>query len=218
VAAAAIAAFAIPPAVVLIRNAAARPAPAASTFRSPAVADFGEAEVSTDARRLAQWIARSGDNAGTPFILVDKRGAQMLIFDSRARLRGATPVLLGSAPGDDTVPGIGDRPLTAVRPEERTTPAGRFQAETGRNLRGEDVLWVSYADGVSIHPVLLDKPAERRQQRLDSPRVDDNRVSYGCINVPTKFFEGSVRPLLASRVVVYILPETRPLEQAFRMM
>jgi hypothetical protein len=217
VAAAALAAFALPPAVVLIRNAAARPAPAAAAATAASAADLGDADVSPDARRLAHWIARTGDNAGAMFILVDKRGAQMLVFDRAARLRGATPVLLGSAPGDDTAPGVGDRPLAAVRPEERTTPAGRFVAQAGRNLRGEDVLWVSYADGVSIHPVLLDKPAERRQQRLDSPQVDDNRVSYGCINVPTEFFERTVRPLLSSRVVVYVLPETRRLEQAFRL-
>jgi hypothetical protein len=90
-------------------------------------------------------------------------------------------------------------------------------AQTGRNLRGEDVIWVSYADAVSIHPVLLNRPDERREERLATPTVEDNRVSYGCINVPTAFFEASVRPLLGRRTIVYVLPETRELDAVFAM-
>jgi hypothetical protein len=212
VAIAAIAAAALPPAVVMIRGATAGTAPPA-----PLVADFGDTEASAQARRLAGWVARSRDNAGAQFIVIDKRRAHIYVFDGNARLRAGSPVLIGSAPGDDTVPGIGQRPLAAVRPEERTTPAGRFVAETGRNLRGEDVLWVSYADAVSIHPVLLDNPDERREERLATPAIDDNRVSYGCINLPTAFYEQTVRPMLRKRTIVYILPETKPLEQVFSM-
>ena len=212
VAVAALAAAVLPPAVVLIRGASAGNAPP-----PPIIADFGNAEASADARRLAGWVARSHDNAGAQFIVIDKRLAHIYVFDGGARLRGESPVLLGVAPGDDTVPGIGQRPLAAVRTEERTTPAGRFVAETGRNLRGEDVLWVSYADAVSIHPVLLNNPDERRLERLATPEVEDNRVSYGCINLPTAFYEETIRPMLAHRTIVYILPETKPLEQVFGM-
>jgi hypothetical protein len=212
VAIAAIAAAALPPAVVMIRGATASTAPPA-----PIAADFGKAEASAQAIRLAGWVARTRDNAGAQFIVIDKQRAHIYVFDGSARLRADSPVLLGSSPGDDTVPGIGQRPLAAVRPEERTTPAGRFVAETGRNLRGEDVLWVSYADAVSIHPVLLDKPDERREERLATPAIDDNRVSYGCINLPTAFYEETVRPMLAKRTIVYILPETRDLDAVFGM-
>lgn len=213
VAIAAAAALALPPAVVLIRGATAGTAPPPA----PISADFGETEASAQAIRLAGWVARTRDNAGAQFIVVDKRRAHIYVFDGGARLLAESPVLLGSAPGDDSVPGIGQRPLAAVLPEERTTPAGRFVAETGRNLRGEDVLWVSYADAVSIHPVLLEKPDERREERLATPTIEDNRVSYGCINLPTAFYEETVRPMLAKRTIVYILPETKPLEQVFSM-
>ena len=213
VAIAAIAAMALPPAVVLIRGAAAGTAPPPA----PISADFGETEASAQAIRLAGWVARSRDNAGAQFIVIDKQRAHIYVFDGRARLRADSPVLIGAAPGDDTAPGVGQRPLAEVRFDERTTPAGRFVAETGRNLRGEDVLWVSYADAVSIHPVLLNNPDEQRLERLATPTVEDNRVSYGCINVPTEFFETSLRPLLTVRTIVYVLPETRPLEQVFGM-
>ena len=55
------------------------------------------------------------------------------VFDGDARLIGSSPVLLGGTPGDDSVPGIGTRPIAQVLPQERTTPAGRFVAERGRN-------------------------------------------------------------------------------------
>ena len=39
-------------------------------------------------------------------------------------------------------------------PEERTTPAGRFVAERGQNLRGEDVVWIDYDAAVLMHRVI----------------------------------------------------------------
>lgn len=126
-------------------------------------------------------------------------------------------MLLGAAPGDDSVEGIGARPISDVRPEERTTPAGRFVAERGRNALGEDVVWVDYAAAVSMHRVRATDPKERRLERLASPTVDDNhRISYGCINVPVAFYEAYVQPTFARyRGVVYVLPEFRSARQVF---
>ena len=125
-------------------------------------------------------------------------------------------MLLGAAPGDDSVAGIGTRPMAQVRPEEKTTPAGRFVAEAGRNASGEDVVWVDYADAVSMHRVRLVDPKERRLERLASPDPAERRISYGCINVPVAFFESVVWPLLrATRAVVYVLPETRDVGEVF---
>lgn len=183
---------------------------------SPRSADFGQASPSAEARHIADWIADSRDNANADFIIVDKRDAKAYVFDAEARLRGASPVLLGSALGDDSVPGIGWRPIAEVRPEERTTPAGRFVAERGRNLQGEDVVWVDYDAAVSMHRVRATKPSERRLERLATPTVDDNRISYGCINVPVAFYEAYVRPTVATRrAIVYVLPDIKPVQQVF---
>jgi len=179
-------------------------------------ADFGHESPSPDARHLADWIADSRDNENADFIIVDKRYARAYVFDAEARLRGASTVLLGSALGDDSVPGIGLRPIAEVRPEERTTPAGRFVAERGRNLNGEDVVWVDYDAAVSMHRVRATQPSERRLERLATPTVDDNRISYGCINVPVAFYEAHVRPLVAThRAIVDVLPEVKPVQQVF---
>jgi hypothetical protein len=154
--------------------------------------------------------------AGADFILLDKRQAMLYVFDAEARLRDASPVLLGAARGDASTPGIGTRAIAEVQPHERTTPAGRFVAERGRNTLGEDVVWVDYDAAVSIHRVRATQPSERRLQRLASETIDDNRISYGCINVPVAFYETFVGPTVAQhRTIVYVLPETSPAQQLF---
>jgi len=179
------------------------------------VADFGVRVPSSDARYVADWIADSRDNMSEDFIIVDKKMATVYVFDGQARLRGASPVLLGAALGDDTVPGIGDRPQNQILPEERTTPAGRFLAERGRNAH-TDVVWVDYDAAVSMHRVITTNPIERRLERLASTTVDDNRISLGCINVPVAFYESTIRPMFATRpAVVYVLPDTKSVQVVF---
>jgi hypothetical protein len=178
--------------------------------------EIGDAAVSPDARQLAQWVVSSADNGDRHFAIVDKKHAQVLVFDARGRLAGATPVLLGYAAGDDTVPGIGQRPIEQVLPEERTTPAGRFVAQAGRNTLNEDVVWVDYEAAVSMHRVRVTNPAERRLERLATPTADDNRISYGCINMPPAFFETVVWPAFGQRRgIVYVLPEHKSLAEVF---
>ncbi|MDQ6680955.1 MAG: hypothetical protein M3Y67_08335 [Pseudomonadota bacterium] len=188
----------------------------ARPFGAPAHADLGRERVSTEARRIADWIVDSADNQGLPFIIVDKINAKVLAFGGDGRLRGASPALLGLAHGDDSVPGIGERKIADIRPEERTTPAGRFVAEMGVNANGEDILWVDYDAAVSMHRVRTANRAERRLQRLATATAADNRISYGCINLPVAFYEQVVKPLFAARNgIVYVLPETRPARAFF---
>lgn len=178
--------------------------------------DFRGARVPEDVAAVAGWAVASADTQGAPFALIDKRRAHLYVFDTQGRLEGQTPVLLGYAPGDDSVPGIGSRPIQQVRPAERTTPAGRFEVASGRNLLKEDVIWVDYDAAVSMHRVRATDPRERRLERLASPTTADNRISYGCINVPVAFFEGVVWPTLGQRrAVVYVLPEVKSLAQVF---
>jgi hypothetical protein len=179
-------------------------------------ASFKQEPASHDARAVADWVVDSGDSQRMPFAIVDKKDAKVFVFDADGHLRGSAPALLGLAVGDDAVPGIGNRALSTIRPEERTTPAGRFVATLDRNLKGKEILWVDYAGAVSMHPVVPGTPAERRQQRLASPTPLDNRISYGCINVPAQFFEKVVRPAFTGTSgIVYVLPETRSAQVLF---
>jgi hypothetical protein len=179
-------------------------------------AEFGQERASREARHVADWAVHSGDNGGLPFMIVDKVEAKVFVFEPGGRLQGAAPALLGLAIGDHTVPGIGDRPLSQIRPEERTTPAGRFVAALDRNLHGDEILWVDYDSAVSLHRVAPGVPRERRAQRLASPSPLDNRISFGCINVPAGFFDKVVmRAFAGTAGIVYVLPETRPARELF---
>ena len=182
----------------------------------PKRANFELERASHEARHVADWVVDSGDNRSMPFAIVDKTDAKVFVFDADGRLRGAAPALLGLARGDDAVPGIGDRKMSSLRPEERTTPAGRFVAALGRNFRGKEILWVDYDGAVSMHPVVSTSPKERRLERLATPTPLDNRISYGCINVPVKFFGNVVRPAFTgTNGIVYVLPETRSAREVF---
>jgi hypothetical protein len=177
---------------------------------------FGREPVSREARQTADWIVDSADNQGLPFVVVDKVEARIFVFDAGGRIQGAAPALLGVARGDYTVPGIGDREFSDMPPETRTTPAGRFVAALGMDTRGEDVVWVDYEAAVSLHRVITTKPEEHRLARLASARPLDHRISYGCINVPARFYENIVRPaFVGTDGIVYVLPETLPARQIF---
>lgn len=179
-------------------------------------ADFADVQASRAAREVADWAIATADPHGLPFLVVDKRAATLYVFDAEGRLSGSSPVLLGLARGDDSVPGIGERPMARIRPDERTTPAGRFLAERGVNSHGEDVMWIDYDAAVSMHRVRATDPKERRLERLRTPTIADNRISYGCINVPARFYEHRVIPAFAAgHAVVYVLPETRSVREQF---
>lgn len=179
-------------------------------------AHFGHERPSEAARHVADWVVGSRDNQRLPFVVVDKVAATVFVFDADGRLQGAAPALLGLARGDDAVPGIGNRPLSAILPYERTTPAGRFVANLDKNLKGSDILWVDYDGAVSLHAVVTQVASERRAQRLSSPTPTDNRISFGCINVSAGFFQTVVLPAFRqSNGVVYVLPESRSVQQVF---
>lgn len=188
----------------------------AAAAHMPRFAEFKNEPASDEVRHIADWITDSAGSVGLPYVILDKRNAHLFVFDAEGVLQGASPVLLGAAVGDDSVPGIGERAIADVRPEERTTPAGRFVAELGRNMLGEEVIWVDYDAAVSMHRVRAITPAEHRLERLASPTPTDNRISWGCINVPPRFYDEVLLATFKLKGgVVYVLPEVRALHQVF---
>lgn len=164
---------------------------------------------------MADWVVSSGDHGKMPFLIVDKVRAKVFVFDGAGVLQGATMVLLGNARGDDSPPDIGDRPLINIRPEERITPAGRFVVTLGHDFK-QDVLWIDYDTAISLHRVVVGNPGDHRRERLATTSTLDKRISYGCINVPEKFYDGVVlAAFTGTRGIAYILPEAHKLEDVF---
>jgi hypothetical protein len=197
--------------------AASPPAISAPTAQPPKVADFQGETVSRDAKRVADWVVATGDNGERPFVIIDKINARVYLFDMHAQFRGAAAALLGLGLGDDGISGIGQRKLSTISPRERTTPAGRFIASLGNDYT-QDILWVDYDLALSLHRVITGNAKDRRRQRLASSTPLDNRISYGCINVPVDFYDKLIMPAFNGTTgVVYILPETRMIEEVFAM-
>lgn len=191
--------------------------PAAAAAASPTNAPLPVLQPSPDALRVADWIATARDNHALPYAVIDKRDASLILFDAKGKMLAQVPVLLGIAPGDDASPGVGSKKLGEIGPAEKTTPAGRFLAKFGYAFGRQRVLWVDYTNSVAIHPIPGDAArAEKRRARMLSPEPNDNRITFGCINVPTAFYASDLRPLFQKKGgYVYVLPDTKPIEEVF---
>jgi hypothetical protein len=186
-----------------VQAAPVEPAPSAGT--APIAA-------SRDVRATADWVLQRADHHGRPFAIVDKNDALIVVFDASGAPIGSSPVLLGLASGDrDAVPQMGLRTPASLTPSERTTPAGRFDSEPGRNDKGEAIVWIDYDAALAIHRLRPAPEYQQRPQRLASINPLDRRITFGCIVVPEAFYDGVIAPTLGRRRgVVYVLPEERP--------
>jgi hypothetical protein len=178
--------------------------------------ESGDGSVPLDgaARQALRWVLQQDDHRGRPFAIVDKRQARIHVFDPSGAPVGASVALIGLTPGDrDAVPKLGDRAISTLLAEERTTPAGRFDSEPGRNDKGEAIVWFDYDAALAIHRLRPAPEHERRPQRMRSADPGARRITYGCIVVPVAFYEGVIAPALGRRRgVVYVLPEHGSLE------
>ena len=179
----------------------AAPAPPAAPDPSTAGSD--------DPLQLARTLVARAEHARRPFAVVDKRGAQILVFDANGALVGRSAALLGRALGDASVPGVGRRTQQGrLREADRTTPAGRFATEPGRNHDGEAIVWIDYDAALAIHRLRGGPDHASRSRRLHGTDPLARRVSAGCVVVPEAFYDAVVQPLLGrQRGLVVVMPE-----------
>lgn len=146
---------------------------------------------------------------GRPFAVVDKQAATLAVYAADGRLLGSASALLGLTPGDAQAPGSRGKAPEALSLQERTTPAGRFEAQPGHNIHGERIVWIDYEASLAIHRLRPAPAHERRPQRLASANPREHRITLGCVVVDPAFFDGVVLPSLGSGAggLVYILPE-----------
>ena len=187
-----------------------------TTRRGEPLSALESVDASADARYVEHWIHEKGDDHGRPFVIVDKKAARIYVFGAGGTLVGMSTTILGQSRGDIPVPGAGQKNPSDLLPQERKTPAGRFESQPGRNLHGEPVVWVDYDTGIAIHRV---RPGISRMQRTASlATVDPNnkRLSLGCVVVPEEFFLSVVLPTLGHvHGTVYVLPEDEPVQAMF---
>jgi hypothetical protein len=211
-----------PPPVVVPVEPPPPPAPVPLEFSGIKTADPLPASLdrllsaSPEVQATAQWIADSKDNVKLPFIIVDKSNAQVYAFTPYAQLKATAPILLGAGVGDKVLVAP-DAPMSAIPPQKRITPAGRYVSKLAIDPHANHViLSIDPHNLISLHIVAPGTPAQRRAERLASVTSSDNRVSFGCINVPPGFFNTVVDPdFRPGQGIVYILPETTTAAQQF---
>lgn len=188
------------------------------SISSEPVIEVPDERPSMAAAQVIDWILDSRDNAGRPFIVIDKVDGKLYLFGASGRNYLETPVLVGIAKGDTSSPGVGNRELSQIPVAQRTTPAGRFLAFFGKAVGyKDDVLWVDFASAVSLHPVVTTNKREHRLERLRSPTAKDNRITFGCINVDAAFYKTAIEPEFrqGGGGLVYIIPEAKRLDETF---
>lgn len=176
------------------------------------------ATVSDGVQQLARRVLRAADPGQRPFAIVDKHAATLAVYLADGGLAGLSRTLLGQARGDHSLPGVGERTQTGrLRPQDLTTPAGRFESLPGRNRQGEAIVWLDYASAFAIHRLRPGPSQPDRSRRLARAGSADKRVSAGCIVVPEAFYDGVVASVLGRGPgVVYVLPEEGAPQDSWR--
>lgn len=177
--------------------------------------DFGGQEVSKSVANLTEWVVNTNNNNTLPFIIADKKNAELYVFDNSGKLINKSSALFGEQIGD------------IIKSEnDKITPSGRFYGEVARSINpdennfsyGRTIDFARYGDAdIAIHKLYTGFADENRQERLDSKNVADNRISYGCINVEEEFLNKNILPQFKQRGgIVYILPETKEGIRSFK--
>lgn len=187
-----------------------------SALAAPPMAPL--AQVSAGMQQLAQRVVRAADPGRRPFAIVDKHAATIAVYLAGGALAGVSRTLLGQARGDHSLPGVGERTQTGqLRPQDLTTPAGRFESVPGRNRQGEAIVWLDYDSALAIHRLRPGLSRAERARRLASSRVADKRVSAGCVVVPESFYDQIVAGVLGRGPgVVYVMPEEAAPHESWR--
>ncbi len=178
-------------------------------------------ELPTSARSkmspLAQSVftemAATAQISGKGFIIADKPNGMIHVFDKDGNVIAQDTALYGRDVGDV----LGS--ASSLEGGKKVTPAGKYALEAvklrdgGTYAGGYTLDLVGTNDGtgtIAIHAAYLGNVNEKRLERLASPDVKDNRVSYGCINTSHKTFLDKIIPNInkLNGGMVFVLPDS----------
>jgi hypothetical protein len=145
-----------------------------------------------------------------PYVIVDKPTATAYIFDSNNQLVKSFPVLLGQTKGES--PNIANTKDSI--PTGATTPRGTFRFGEHHIVNADIQLYkgkifsIYGTENLAIH-ITYPKQLAERTKALNTPTVEDNRKSWGCINISEENFDAYVTPTFGDHKShkLYITPD-----------
>jgi hypothetical protein len=171
--------------------------------------DVGDAPVPNSVLGVANHALNRGN--GLPFTVIDKPNAKLYAFLKDGRMVGSSSVLIGATKRDALTPSWGTQTLDEMKETDKVTPAGVFtgrfslSSEYGSTISLEET--ESPSTFVAIHRTYLGTPSENRLARYATPTPEDNRVSYGCINVPSSFYDNVLTLNFKGKSQIYVMPD-----------
>ena len=138
------------------------------------------------------------ENIHDNYIVIDKPSAEMYVFNSSNELITSLPVLLGKDKGEEPNRADTSSPIAS----HATTPAGKYQlgkigiTDIGRpdsiTYQGR-IISLLGSDNLALHRTYPGEYVERTKA-LNTSTVEDNRKSWGCINISPENFDKYIKP------------------------
>lgn len=174
-----------------------------------------------DTSRIIEYNKKNYD--GKYYGIVDKKKCQLVIYDKKGKVIKTFTVGVGKKKGDDLQSYYLERAQKtdkqALAETGRYTTAGEFtlddykevsDAYTGKDGKPKMMALKGDNRGVrsgqmALH--MLYKPDyKKREKAINTPGLDDNRMSYGCINLKEEDYD-AMHKFLGEGDKVYVLPE-----------
>lgn len=150
-------------------------------------------------------LSELASHAKDPFIVADKHEGTITVHYPDTKNTVISPALFGKVKADK----INHAKLDVVNGFSHITPSGTYKIKKqySEYLHTSILTFIEGKDKIlAIHPVWLGMPSQQRLQRLFTKTPKDNRITDGCINVPSAFFY-SVLNALPDDTILYILTE-----------
>jgi hypothetical protein len=188
------------------------------TVERPKV-DFKNVAVPGYIQQVADNRMRANPNK--PIAIVDKQMGLTYVIDANGVLAGKSASLTGKTKGDVRSEAAKKTAnVESIAEKDKVTEAGMFDASVKNVPHYGNVITLQIFDNYSIamHPTYLGAPAEQRQARLESATPEDNRISFGCINVPNEFMQNVVFKVIPKGVKsfpIVVIPESKSIQEFF---
>ncbi len=150
-------------------------------------------------------------NIDSSFVIVDKPRAEMYIIGKDKKMIAQFPILLGKAKGENI--NMADVDTDEPGPYA-TTPAGEYRIGQNRDsinqksfkLYKGKIFSIYGTENLAMH-ITYPPELEKRTKALNTPSVEDNRLSWGCINVDEKNFDKYIQGKISENAILFVTPD-----------